>query len=145
MNKKGMTFAEWLTQTRKLRGLSQQALADEMGMDRGHVSKLENGRIDFPTYETRMRIHQALKTTDQDLADLGILKKQTFERHADHGGGTVTIYGAPDPDSSRAVEETESRYDAIDARYRLRLRAESLTEDQAEALLAVLDAFVTER
>ncbi len=68
------SYADWLRSTRNAARVSQQRLSDLTGIDRGHLSKIENGRIDLPGYETRQRVHAVLGTSEDDLIALGIVR-----------------------------------------------------------------------
>lgn len=52
---------------RREAGLSQEELASAAGMDRGHISNLENGRIENPGIATVEALARALRTTPQYL------------------------------------------------------------------------------
>jgi len=40
-------IGDWLKDMREQKGLSQQELADKMGIDQGTIAKIENGRWNF--------------------------------------------------------------------------------------------------
>jgi transcriptional regulator with XRE-family HTH domain len=61
------SFGDGVQKARKAKGLSQQALADKAGMDRGNLSKIENGRGGIPTEQTIKRLTDALEITVADL------------------------------------------------------------------------------
>lgn len=133
---KATSYGDWLTRTREERGLTKTALANLSGVDRAYISRLEGGAIVWPGEKVRHRIHTALKTSDEDLAREDLMKR------TDPPSGFDPVYVPVEtPTPIRAIEETQERYDAIDARYRLRLRADTLTEPQAEAILSLIDTF----
>lgn len=66
-------YGAWLVSMRKRRRISQQRLADETGIDRGHLSKIERGTVYLPQHETRQRIHPVLLTTEDELIERGIV------------------------------------------------------------------------
>lgn len=59
-------FQNNLKAARKLRGLSQHALADRLGMGYVSVNRWENG-VQSPTLETIVRIAEALQVTPEAL------------------------------------------------------------------------------
>lgn len=71
---KGASFGVWLRERRLARGLSQEGLARLAGMDRPHISIIEQGRIALPRYETRQFLHKHLGTSESDLIALGIVE-----------------------------------------------------------------------
>lgn len=74
---RGETFGGWLKRRRGVRGepgfVSQQELADRVGVLRTYVNQIENGRIGIPALPLRQRIHGVLGTTEDDLIAAGIL------------------------------------------------------------------------
>lgn len=134
-----MTFGHWLRSNRTEKRLSQEALAARIGVDRTYISKVENGGIGTPEVETRKKLHREFGTSDDELVRLGILER------VDVTGSTPFYVPASTRSATiRAIHETEERYDEIDARLRLRNRAEHLTEAQAAAILSLLDTFTPE-
>jgi transcriptional regulator with XRE-family HTH domain len=59
-------FGKVLRDTRERAGLSQEALADEAGLDRTFIGMLERGKRQ-PTLETLFRIADALKVAPSTL------------------------------------------------------------------------------
>jgi DNA-binding XRE family transcriptional regulator len=63
-----------LAETRRRRGLTQQQVADRMGVTKGRVSQIEQGRISgqdvLARYAAAMggRLHQAIYFDDGDIA-----------------------------------------------------------------------------
>lgn len=73
-----LTFGDWLRSKRGMRGapgfVTQEELARRMGVERTFVVQLENPKRPTPTYPTRMKIHAALGTTEDELIALGIVR-----------------------------------------------------------------------
>lgn len=136
---KSNLFGDWLKRERLARGLTQGDLEDRASLGYAYVSKVERGRTKIPSEEVRQRIHKVLNTTDDDLVREGILVRLDTP-----GFDPVYIPSSESSRARRAVEETEARYDAIDPRHRLRLRADTLTSEQAQVILAMLDVFAPE-
>jgi transcriptional regulator with XRE-family HTH domain len=68
------TFGEWLKERRLSSGLTQEELANAIGSPRTYVIKIEKGEVRLPKDRLRLRIHQALGTSDDELLRLGIMK-----------------------------------------------------------------------
>lgn len=68
-----VTFGDWVRGNRIRTKLSQSALGREIGMDRGHISKIESGHIGLPEEETRARFHRVFGTSEQELIEEGIV------------------------------------------------------------------------
>jgi transcriptional regulator with XRE-family HTH domain len=100
-------YGIWLVGRRKRWRISQERLAKITGIDRGHISKIESGRIDLPTYETRQRIHAALGTTEDELRALGIVR----DAHGTITAGAATVHGG----TVTATVDTRTRAERIDA------------------------------
>lgn len=75
-----LTYRDWLKNTRKNAGLSQEALGERASLGRTYVNRIERGHIDLPHYETRQRIHAVLGTSDTALRELGILGDDLYRR-----------------------------------------------------------------
>lgn len=60
-------FGPHLKQARRRRGVSQERLAELAGMDRGHISKIEAGKIRRPTDEVVQRLADALGMTADEV------------------------------------------------------------------------------
>jgi transcriptional regulator with XRE-family HTH domain len=93
-----LTFGAWLRNARSNHQprISQERLAELTGMDRAHLSKIENDRVDLPRFETRLRIHRVLGTSDRDLIDAGVKLREDF-------GFAVSLGEDPDDLPSRDV------------------------------------------
>jgi transcriptional regulator with XRE-family HTH domain len=100
------TYGTWLKRTRKARGVSQERLSELATIDRGHLSRIENNRIDLPQWETRQKIHQVLETTDEELVAAGILD-------AVYTGVGAEQYPAPTLRVLRAVEDLRAEAIAL--------------------------------
>lgn len=61
-----LAFGQALQEARKAKGLSQEDLAFESGLDRTFISRLENGRRQ-PTITTIIQIARALDTSATSL------------------------------------------------------------------------------
>lgn len=75
-----MTFGAWLRAARRSHRppISQERLAEKTGIDRAHLSRMENDKVGLPLYETRQRIHQALGTSDDDLHAAGVSLRSDY-------------------------------------------------------------------
>ena len=62
-----MDFGSYLRDLRRARRLTQQQLADAVGVDFTYVSKIENGRVDPPGETTMRALARALGTEAEDL------------------------------------------------------------------------------
>lgn len=60
------TFTNRLVQLRKIRGLTQQQIADEIGVNRGSYSNWEKGKRE-PNFETLLKLASILNTTTSYL------------------------------------------------------------------------------
>lgn len=67
------TFASFVRDNRTERGLTQQELADRVGVDRTYITKIERGNPVLPQYELREKLGACLGFTDDDLASAGVL------------------------------------------------------------------------
>ena len=56
-----------LRQAREKKRLTQEALANLTGLDQAHISQLENGRIEKPSWESVFLISTALGMEPQDI------------------------------------------------------------------------------
>lgn len=48
------------------------------GIDRAHLSRMENDKVGLPLHETRQRIHQVLGTSDDDLHAAGVSLRSDY-------------------------------------------------------------------
>lgn len=62
-----MDFGSYLRDLRRSRRLTQQQLADAVGVDFTYVSKVENGRVDPPSEGTIRKIAEVLEADPEDL------------------------------------------------------------------------------
>lgn len=62
-----MEFGSHLRDLRKARRLTQQQLADAVGVDFTYISKVENGRVDPPSETTIRKIADVLETDAEEL------------------------------------------------------------------------------
>lgn len=122
-------FSKWLIQARRRVGVSQQQLADMTGIDRGHLSKIETGRVSMPLYETRQRIHAALNTSEAELLELGIVQRDVA------AGARNRIH--------HRVAEAGSVYDVGDPRRPHKMILDEI--DDPEALTALLHYLIYSR
>jgi transcriptional regulator with XRE-family HTH domain len=60
-------FGEVIRTTREAKGVSQDALAQRVGIDRTYLNKIENGRVIRPRQETRQRLLDALGLAPEDV------------------------------------------------------------------------------
>lgn len=65
----GLSFGEWMRRWRKKKGLSQRALAREVGIDFTYISKVENDVPGFesPSEETLSRLAEALDVDADEM------------------------------------------------------------------------------
>ncbi len=63
-----------LRKRRKKEGLSLDAVAETSGLDKGYLSRLENGKVINPTFETLYRYVAAIRPirSVKDLAAAGV-------------------------------------------------------------------------
>jgi transcriptional regulator with XRE-family HTH domain len=93
------SYGEWLRRkrgTKRMPGfISQQGLADKVGVLRTYINQIENGRVDVPEYPLRQRIHEALGSSEQELIDLGIVRdvslRGTATAHIEAHAPTVQV------------------------------------------------------
>lgn len=77
-------FGQALRRERNRLHVSQDALATRAGMDRGHLSKIENGTIRLPSPAVVARLAAALDTTPDALyARAGIRPPDQFDDDPD--------------------------------------------------------------
>jgi transcriptional regulator with XRE-family HTH domain len=69
-------FGDRLVATRKRLRVSQEALAVSAGMQRSHLSKIENGRITLPSDDVVSRLASALGISPDELSGIGDLLGQ---------------------------------------------------------------------
>ena len=62
-----MEFGPLLRDLRKQQRLTQQQLADAVGVDFTYISKVENGRVAPPSEETLRKIASALRADPEEL------------------------------------------------------------------------------
>lgn len=62
-----MEFGSLLRDHRKRRRLTQQQLADAVGVDFTYISKVENGRVDPPSEATLQKIASVLEIDPEEL------------------------------------------------------------------------------
>lgn len=74
-----ITFGTWLKEQRALRRMSQVALEERADLSDKHVSKFETGNYGMPTEDVRLRIHEALGTTEEDLVEAGLLRRMQYQ------------------------------------------------------------------
>lgn len=70
-------FGRYLSQLRRERGLQQQRLADEIGVNSGYLSNLENGRKGPPSDSILARIGIVLRLTEDEKNKLTTKAKQS--------------------------------------------------------------------
>ena len=73
-----LSFGQWLRHTRMAHGLSQAALARKTGMSRTHIIATERNAT-WPRDETRDRLHDFFKTSDEDLVAAGVARRVVYE------------------------------------------------------------------
>ncbi len=62
-----MTIGEAIKQVRKGKGISQGTIEAKTGIQRGYLSKIENGHNDNPKFKTLYKISEALKVKLSDI------------------------------------------------------------------------------
>lgn len=74
-------FGKKLKELRKLKGFTQETLAEKAEIDEKHLSRIENGKY-FPTYLTLTKLLKALDTsieeTGLELEKVEDTKSQTY-------------------------------------------------------------------
>lgn len=70
-------FSRYLSELRRERGLQQQRLADEIGVNSGYLSNLENGRKGPPSDSILARIGIVLRLTEDEKNKLTTKAKQS--------------------------------------------------------------------
>lgn len=68
------TFGAWLKRERLRRNMTQGELEKRAGLSFAYVSRVEKG-TQLPAEETRQRIHNVFGTSDEDLAEVGVLAR----------------------------------------------------------------------
>ena len=76
---KNMTYGDWLKEQRSRLRMSQAEVEKRADLGNRHLSKFENGHYRMPTEDVRLRIHAALGTTDEDLVEVGILRRMQYQ------------------------------------------------------------------
>jgi len=67
-------YGKWLRAARRAKRLTQQQLADAVGIDRSYVVKIETGKVQLPEEFSRARFHKVLETSEDELIALGIVQ-----------------------------------------------------------------------
>lgn len=65
----GNTLGERVRKLRATRGLDQDELADQIGLNKGYLSKIETGKIQRPSYEVVAALAKALRVSTAYLAE----------------------------------------------------------------------------
>ena len=60
-------LGEWMAARRRLLGLTQDQLADRAGVNSNTVKAIEQGKVKWPTRETRLRLADALAVSHLQL------------------------------------------------------------------------------
>ena len=71
-----MSYGAWLKQQRTKHDLSQEDLAELVGVDSTYINKIENHRVKRPYPPLRSRIHAVFGTSDSDPDLLPLLSRQ---------------------------------------------------------------------
>jgi transcriptional regulator with XRE-family HTH domain len=124
-------FGKWMAAQRKRRGISQERLGKITGIDRGHLSKIENGKIELPGYETRQRIHAALGTSENDLKALGIIR----DAHGYVRTGSATASGG----THTAIAGNQGTIGAVESATIAKQFFASFSPAQQEMLMAWIE------
>lgn len=104
-----ITFAENLRQLRKARGLTQKALAQQLGYSEKTISKWECGDT-FPPLDTFAEICDTLKINSQTL----LYRKNTHYFLGIDGGGSKTTFTLEDLDGKTTASVTLGASNPID-------------------------------
>lgn len=91
-----VTYGTWLKEQRAGLRMSQEVLEQRANLSARHVSKYENGKLNIPTDDVRMRIHEALGTSEEDLVDIGLLRRVEYRGN---------VYYNPIRDEGRASQD----------------------------------------
>ena len=62
-----MTLGNRVRELRKALGLSQEKLAERIGVDRSYIAHIESGRTKMPSADVITALARALETTSEDL------------------------------------------------------------------------------
>ena len=68
-----MRFGDRVRELRKLRGLTQQKLAERLSVSLSYVSKVENERLNVGDYPSESFVHKLAEALDADKDELLIL------------------------------------------------------------------------
>lgn len=75
-NMERITYGDWLKAMRRSHGnMTQQELADQVGVHRSYIVKIETGKVKLPEEETRLKFHNVFATSDDDLRELGVIEE----------------------------------------------------------------------
>jgi len=122
-------YGRALVQARKARRVSQTALIAAVGIDRSHLSKIENGRIEVPSDDVRERLATALGMTDDQLLAEAGMQNVAGRVVALRGGGALR-------------EEPGEHDDSIDPdEYRVRAILRALPAEDRAMLVDIADVF----
>lgn len=144
-----LTFGAWLRSARSNHQprISQERLAELTGIERSYLSRIENDHVAMPTYETRQRIHQALGTSDEDVARAGVVIRPDLTFVARPGPPTHDQWGRPlpphwialgeDPDELPVRATPANPFDPSDLRWHVveALRSLDMTAEHNEWLM----------
>lgn len=61
-----LMVGENIQRIRRMRGMSQQELADKIGIHRNNIGRIESGKTNIP-FMTLCKIIKALRTSSQDV------------------------------------------------------------------------------
>jgi transcriptional regulator with XRE-family HTH domain len=111
-----MTFGERVRDLRKARKLTQQAVADAVGIDFTYLSKIENGRLtatQFPGEETIRRLAKVLDADEDELLLLARKIPESIRRkvhqHPDVFRKIASLSEDRMDDLARALDELLAR------------------------------------
>lgn len=129
-----MEFSKWLRTQRIRNGLTQMELQQKTDLGDKYISHLETGRVPRPQEETRKKIHRALGTSDEDLAQAGILER------IDTGSGYIYIWpidSTPAPRPMRNEEPME--LSQVMSEIECRAKETEITRSMLESILLEIE------
>ena|SRR5438105_8101165 len=75
-----LTFGQKTQQLRKAKGLSQRAVAAEIGINFTYLSKIENDKVDFAAFPSEATIRKLAKVLDRDVDELLLIAEKIPDR-----------------------------------------------------------------
>lgn len=70
------TFGQRIKELRKAKGLSQRAVAAQVGINFTYLSKIENDRVDFAAFPSEDTIRKLAKVLEADVDELLLMAEK---------------------------------------------------------------------